>query len=536
MVCLFCDVFFVDSGLEIDTAYIHVMNFLSEQLLQNNKSDAKQLENGYNSIAPSNKEMDLESVKSSSSNASELSSSALLYIREQMATSLSKIRDLEEQNRLIPILQKQLVNLKEEKRSLECQLVGQKSKSSSPFAPLRISPVHLRSNSFSEIIRPTKSTTMRDIGVMCVSNNRDNYTNTKAANSQCNVGISTSLTVKDADQKLYTEDEFRRLFEAELKGNKKQTRSIGSQMTETAGRREVGNQTLDVSQKIILTSHQSVQTQLKQLEKSTTAKPETKSVGSSDHSTRDLVCDKCRVKKRTVGCGPDDLEYVPISLKLLEGMTSSKTEDKLLPDVMTSSQSSIGTQMGTTVRDAGTQSTLISLSNKFSQSDLIVVKSKPTDTFDLLELKHQSSNTDVVVPIESAKSMRNSSTNTIKTNLNDSGTNTISSTTQESSVNTECVAKRDVATGDSTKSHFTLTCDINYCDSCKEAVRQLAKEVLSPTIVLKSPTNGGHSELSRIPRPSMMSPLQQRRVLKRQDTYTVDGKMTSDKNVEDDRK
>lgn len=51
---------------------------------------------------PCNREVDRESI---ASNGSEVSTGALQNIREQMAISLRKMRDLEEQVKLVPVLQ-----------------------------------------------------------------------------------------------------------------------------------------------------------------------------------------------------------------------------------------------------------------------------------------------------------------------------------------------------------------------------------------------------------------------------------------------
>lgn len=52
--------------------------------------------------SPAERECDRESV---ASNGSEISTGALQHIREQMAISLSRMRDLEEQVKLVPLLQ-----------------------------------------------------------------------------------------------------------------------------------------------------------------------------------------------------------------------------------------------------------------------------------------------------------------------------------------------------------------------------------------------------------------------------------------------
>lgn len=57
---------------------------------------------------PLEREIDRESV---ASNGSEISTGALLNVREQMALSLKKIRDLEEQVKLVPLLKVSKYNI-----------------------------------------------------------------------------------------------------------------------------------------------------------------------------------------------------------------------------------------------------------------------------------------------------------------------------------------------------------------------------------------------------------------------------------------
>lgn len=56
--------------------------------------------------SPAERECDRESI---TSNGSEISTGALQHIREQMAISLSRMRDLEEQVKLVPLLQVRIV-------------------------------------------------------------------------------------------------------------------------------------------------------------------------------------------------------------------------------------------------------------------------------------------------------------------------------------------------------------------------------------------------------------------------------------------
>lgn len=78
----------------------------------------------------------------------------------------------------------------------------------------------------------------------------------------------------------------------------------------------------------------------------------------------------------------------------------------------------------------------------------------------------------------------------------------------------------DVSVGDSVRPHISISCTANYCDNCKETIKNLAKQIANNA---ENSLNHQNSNMvSRIPRPSHI-PLNisdQRRQFKRQDTYT----------------
>lgn len=79
----------------------------------------------------------------------------------------------------------------------------------------------------------------------------------------------------------------------------------------------------------------------------------------------------------------------------------------------------------------------------------------------------------------------------------------------------------DVSVGESVRPHISISCTANYCDNCKETIKNLAKQIINNT---ENNMNHQNSNLvSRIPRPSHISlnnSADQRRQFKRQDTYT----------------
>lgn len=78
----------------------------------------------------------------------------------------------------------------------------------------------------------------------------------------------------------------------------------------------------------------------------------------------------------------------------------------------------------------------------------------------------------------------------------------------------------DVSVGDSLKPHIAISCAANYCDNCKETIKNLARQMSNSSDVGCNKENS--NVVSRIPRPSHigLSTPDSRRVFKRQDTYT----------------
>ena len=78
----------------------------------------------------------------------------------------------------------------------------------------------------------------------------------------------------------------------------------------------------------------------------------------------------------------------------------------------------------------------------------------------------------------------------------------------------------DVSVGESVKPHISISCAANYCDNCKETIKNLAKQMVN------GENNVNHQNtnlVSKIPRPShipLNNTTDHRRQIKRQDTYT----------------
>lgn len=446
------------------------------------------------------KDNDLESVKScaSSSGGSEMSHGAMQYIREQMANSLGRIRDLEEHNKLIPQLQRELVRLKEEKRDLEGQvqnLQHEKRTTRSPFSPQRVSPVQLQATAFNELMQSKVSATAskakltREIGIQSEAEPHP-----PAAPAPPSVVIIDSRTVssntdkmleRDVTERLYTETEVKRMLleEERKRQNKpepiKNLRSVACQVDtapEECAACKVHAEEKRLQPPKVITTPRGVQTDLPKIMATSSvavgARPEVQSVGSSDDSTLDaLVCEKCSVRKKNVACGTERTDFdwgigaaetviaAPLSLKLLDQMTSGRSKSDVsssmtrsVEALMSTSQTStcsasIGTQIGNTMRDAGCQSLGVVISNKSSQSDAVLVKGKGTDTWGLVEFVDQGSMT------EDEKSPKGEASNAVGVvpQKTTKSTNTIHIRTEETGANTDRVRQTDASVEVNTK-------------------------------------------------------------------------------------
>jgi hypothetical protein len=187
--------------------------------------------------------LDRISVISNCSNNSEISATALQQIREQMAFSLKRMRDLEDQVKMIPILQEQLQSLKEERRQLQLQLKSEELKSSSSssnspspqqsqqnqgqqiFQPYRVSPVSL--NSLEKHIKLTKqqktvgtSTAQilkRDVGCSPISTSVPQAPPKTLRSVSCATDLTVPINLKNpTSDHLYREIEMKKSIEMAL--------------------------------------------------------------------------------------------------------------------------------------------------------------------------------------------------------------------------------------------------------------------------------------------------------------------------------
>ncbi|XP_037914287.1 KN motif and ankyrin repeat domain-containing protein 2 isoform X3 [Hermetia illucens] len=484
------------------------------------------------------------------SNAVDLSPNTLYSIRDQMAISLRRMKDLEEQVKLIPVLKKQLSTLKEEKRQLQIQL--RKDEATSPsaasssqkmiqvisFTPQRISPVALeslgsriRSHSQSELT--TKKTLKRDVGIMCTQHTKDVGTLVSPTMVR-SIGVNPTMTDSIHDD-IFTRSQLddilkKSIVEYEVRKRKEKHRnlvSIGTQMVPKAQPEKKTCSTQATVEKPPTKEQASMITPMRK-DAYALHKPETRTVGSSEHKTTDILCERCGVPRRTVACGPDSEESKQyLSLKQMDMPPRSLSFHLGETEKLNIKRKTIGTQYQISTKHAAVQSSVATDSVGVQNVPTYATKScqhfadsaqKTTDTLGLIQLVDHFTNTDKIIPEKVITYNQASNTDQIRTK--DYGTNTLPpARLQHMSSNTDKVSHKDVGCGDVIKPHISIACADNYCDSCKDAIKNLAKEFSK---VLGSPTLGSSVEHSRIPRPTTLtSPRPVRKKFMRQNTYTV---------------
>ncbi|XP_064552120.1 KN motif and ankyrin repeat domain-containing protein 2 isoform X2 [Drosophila montana] len=507
--------------------------------------------NGHDTGSP------LQSPASSEAGQTTADAQALCQIREQMALSLTRLKDLEEQVKVIPDMELELNSLRAEKQRLQRRneelLRGQRQTPSPPspgiktaspvqFTPQRISPVSLESlgaRMRSSSISP--SIIRRDVATQAASK----VTATR------DVAVGSQLSVRHVGtqqaEALYSQPELKQKIEQALNDCKRQRLrqliSVGTQMyVPKREQREMGNQT--VPERPVLKHNVSISAKPTTRENFTNCQPDVRSVGSSEHRITDVLCEKCAIVRRSVSvsCGTEEPLEKPKPVPQLPGRSNTfslgeheqlaikrKTIACQTPMKMLHSASSQTTT--TTVRSTGAQ---VSPEQQqvATQCGNVETTSRQTDTKGLQRLTRSATKAEQLMAPQTRPSTCHTGSNTEPAPLPKP-----ERSTTHSACNTDQVHKRDVGCGDIVKPHISIACAANYCDSCKEAIRVLAKDFSKPDTSELTPApiaapaaastpaptvRRSASADSRIPRPKhLTSPSPVRRQFQRQNTYTL---------------
>ncbi|XP_044007155.1 KN motif and ankyrin repeat domain-containing protein 2 isoform X2 [Aphidius gifuensis] len=549
-----------------------IKNFLMKRLLPSRKIKKKHY--GTHTTSPIqipahgdiSTDFDSASIASGNSN---LSTGTLHNIRDQMAASLERMRELEEQVKAIPMLQVQVSVLKEEKRILQRLVEG--------FNRTRLNDeINYRfhnnqSNNDKATIKSPCET--RDMGVMCEVATRDVGISHQQVGTR-DVGMVTSTPInKNIDLTILNIDE------NNLNKNKKKTCNNLSTKFATIN---------DMSSLSIL-SKEIPKIDLK-IGPMRVDNIWPNKCNSKDFSTN---TDSPLIKKQILSRSDYLFEEIlpTIDIKKLNTRNFGTTTDLKLNDIKTNDdiENHIKLYKNNNViikKNSSIKSTQcdndefikkIKMKNKEIQvtepfkmrtnvgitvkprtceigTDVITppgtrtigigpdpVQSIQSISLNSMNLRSHSFNygDKNIVKKKTMKSIGIGVDNLIKTNIKSTDTSDLLPKKREFGTSPMKKKYIDVSVGDSLKSHIEISCAANYCDNCKETIKSIAKQLdnnncfnyidntnkklINDEEKINDVQNTSQIITSKIPRPSniLLNNLQDvRKQFKRQDTYT----------------
>ncbi|XP_056646149.1 uncharacterized protein LOC130451264 isoform X1 [Diorhabda sublineata] len=414
---------------------------------------------------------------------------ALQKIREQMALSLERTKQLEDQVKLVPDLKVQVYLLKEENRRLLCQIRSDEDKKLDTINGHYSRQYNRqRSHSFTEVNNfetsmkkessPPPPPPRKDFGVMCGVLTRNIGVGNQIPNTK---SVSTATPENDfADKWLHEKVKFMQnqsLLQATTSNKETQTlvpkgsRDIGIQFQFqkiVTPKFSTYTQTLDINKHLV---ERGVLAKAKLSDVSIQKYVECYSIGSSDDTINDNICDKCNKLKRSVAVGPqnhEDSHTSPISLASLTSRSKSFNmgDDRLN---FTARTRTIASQYESTNINRSCQADL----QKPSSTKICQIQPKMVDKNTQYEKFTVSRLTD----------------------------------TKDLTVvnNVSCEAKEEKL--ETVNTGCNTVADLTICIKCDKEKENLKKDGGSPTP-------------SRIPRPQIPTTPVENRKFRRQDTYT----------------
>ncbi|XP_015109672.1 KN motif and ankyrin repeat domain-containing protein 2 isoform X2 [Diachasma alloeum] len=484
--------------------------------------------------------MDFDNASIGSGNSNH-STGTLQNIREQMAVSLERMRELEEQVKAIPILQVQVSILKDEKRNLQSQV--------QELNRTRLSEINdqrLRSQSLSERHCPRNSSATRDMGTMCGIMTRDVGVSHQQIRTR-DVGMVTSTPIQPFGDPKSREFAALRIDERDLD----RRQNLSPNLTRSTKLSFSGSDTCSLSR-----------------------------LSRSSETSEGTSPEVCR--NNSLGRGPLKVESILPDLKQLKDCSTSTDKPRrttssigtgtslMMKDVYTSDdiafivEDAIKTYKQAVKKATSTQGVQCSLqspmkkhqetqvSEPFRMKSNVGVTAKPRTTevgtevgpgpgtrsiatgpdpisiqtisLNSMNLRSHSFNYGDTKPKrKTSKSIGLNVEGLIRTTARSTDTTGLTPKTRE--FGTSPIKKKfvDVSVGDSLKPHIAISCAANYCDNCKETIKSLAKQMSSSTEShYKNVESQSANVTSKIPRPSHIPLNTQdfRRQFKRQDTYT----------------
>lgn len=511
---------------------------------------------------------DNASVGSGNSN---LSTGALQNIREQMAASLERMKELEEQVKAIPMLQVQVSVLKEEKRNLLRQ-VDELSKTN--FCNNDTLHRH-RSQSFSEqratALRNLKNTgivSTRDIGTMCGVMTRDIGVSHQQVRTR-DVGMITSTPIKPSLQKSRLRiEEIMPELQNESTVLKDETPSNLTNLCDSHSWKSNLARSQLMLEEILPEVIRKRHLMRAPLHVESTPFNENDSINrKTAKKTRDFGINT-ENRSRVLQCSHFLIEDIPPEAKKETRKRSFGTTTNLnMKDILTSEdakllvEDALRNYKNNLIKRTFSKSVqcvpetpkiekrdrAIQVAELFMMRSHVSVTAKPSMAEVGVEVKIDPSTKSVCIgpdavaqPPVSLSSMNSRSysfnygdtrtkTRANKSVMIDDLVRTVTRSTDTFGLAPKCrdfststTRKKyvDVSVGDSVRPHISISCAANYCDNCKETIKSLAKQIANNAENILNHQNS--NMVSRIPRPSHISlnTSGDRRQFKRQDTYT----------------
>lgn len=266
-----------------------------------------------------------------------------------------------------------------------------------------------------------------------------------------------------------------------------------------------------------------------------------RSFGCSVNTFVPEPCEKCSVPRKTIACGSDvSLDFTAaassepqvtsaISLQSL-GMMPPRSSTFCLGDneKLSIKRRSVATQSSpTSTTTTGTQHIQPRTQSAHTQYTPSPGRHQQTDTNGLRpDRTHRSVNTEPLPPppimkhvgssVEPAERIDRASNTTAAPRMREQGTQPAH------------VQLKEVACGGAVRPHILISCADNYCDTCKDSIRGLAKDFTPTTTTgvqssVPHPVGSPTTEYSRIPRPMALASPRADRKFVRQNTYTLSG-------------
>ncbi|XP_044589204.1 KN motif and ankyrin repeat domain-containing protein 2-like [Cotesia glomerata] len=523
-------------------------------------------------------DFDASSVGSGNSN---LSAGALQNIREQMAMSLERMRELEDQVKAIPMLQAQMIVLKEEKKKLEKTVDNFKQDNLLKDIVNSKIQNQLRSNSFSSEKLPQKCVAVntRDMGTMCGVMTRDVGVSHQQVRTR-DVGMTTSTPIQVIGRptefttvKLDDLDfEPRKAFgspTARRSLKKYQSRenitSIYSNKDSSSlsnlSRSSESNSTPEMKRKNSLSKIPSYQNlsspkELKDSWTNTESARLTRSDLFFEQISPEIIKDpevrKTRSSATETTVKMSNLYTSEEVARMVEEAVSryrnSMTKQmatkgiqclKILPkklamrhkETQTSEPFKMRSHVGVTVKPRTSEiGTSIGPSSPGTKS--IAIGPDPVSIVQPISLNSMNSRShsfnygDTKPKRKTTRTVGLSVEGLIKTTPK--STDTVGLSPKRREFGTSPIKKKlvDVSVGASVKPHISISCAANYCDNCKETIKTLAKQISNNNEnmyrSLDNSPNQATNGVSRIPRPANinLNTTDLKKQFKRQDTYT----------------